>query len=207
MSTYDLQSAVEADRAHLIHPLHHPSAHSAPKVWVSGKGSVMTDIEGNEYIDGLSGLWNVNVGHGRKELADAAQSQMSTLAYASGYVGSATLPAIQLAERLAKLTYPQINHFFFTSGGGESNESAFKTARFFWKTQDKPEKVKVIARDFGYHGVKWQSSRKSTCFVPIANRRGKASRAPLSFAGTGATREQHPAPKVWARRTPRACRI
>ena len=153
MSTYGLQSAVAADRDHLIHPLHHPSGHTNPKIWVSGQGSMLTDIEGNEYIDGLSGLWNVNVGHGRKELADAAQQQMSTLAYASGYTGSATLPAIELAERLAQLTYPQINHFFFTSGGGESNESAFKTVRFFWKSQGKPDKIKIISRDFGYHGV------------------------------------------------------
>ena len=103
MRAYDLNSALAADRDHLIHPLHHPSAHTAPKIWVSGKGSILTDIEGNEYIDGLSGLWNVNIGHGRQELADAAAKQISTLAYASGYVGSATLPAIELAERLAKL--------------------------------------------------------------------------------------------------------
>ncbi len=153
MRAYDLNSAVAADRDHLIHPLHHPSAHTAPKIWVSGKGSILTDIEGNEYIDGLSGLWNVNIGHGRQELADAAAKQISTLAYASGYVGSATLPAIELAERLAKLAYPQINHFCFTAGGGESNESAFKTARFFWKSQGKPDKVKVISREFAYHGV------------------------------------------------------
>ncbi|MCZ6554017.1 MAG: aspartate aminotransferase family protein, partial [SAR324 cluster bacterium] len=153
MRAYDLNSALAADRDHLIHPLHHPSAHKAPKIWVSGKGSILTDIEGNEYIDGLSGLWNVNIGHGRQELADAAAKQISTLAYASGYVGSATLPAIELAERLAKLAYPQINHFFFTAGGGESNESAFKTARFFWKSHGKPDKVKVISREFAYHGV------------------------------------------------------
>ncbi|MCH8842000.1 MAG: aspartate aminotransferase family protein [SAR324 cluster bacterium] len=152
MKEYDLQSAIEADK-HLIHPLHHPSTHENPKIWVSAKGSILTDIEGKEYLDGLSGLWNVNVGHGRKELADAAAAQMSQLAYASAYTGSSNLRAIELAERLADITYQGINAFFFTSGGGESNESAFKTARFFWKSQGKPDKVKIISRELGYHGV------------------------------------------------------
>ena len=153
MSSHDLQSAVASDQKHLIHPLHHPSAHLTPKVWVKGEGSIITDMEGNQFIDGLSGLWNVNVGHGRKELADAAARQMETLAYASGYIGSTNLNVIALAERLAGLTYPEINAFFFTSGGAESTDSAIKTARFYWKTKGKPDKTKVISREHGYHGV------------------------------------------------------
>lgn len=153
MRERDLASAVEADKRHLIHPLHHPSAHEAPKVWVKGKGSILTDMEGNEFIDGLGGLWNVNIGHGRKELGLAALEQMSTLGYASCYAGASNLPAIELAERLAGLSYPSINTFFFTSGGGESTESAIKTVRFYWKTLGKPNKTHVISRDLGYHGV------------------------------------------------------
>jgi adenosylmethionine-8-amino-7-oxononanoate aminotransferase len=153
MKAYDAASALRADQQHLIHPLHHPSGHASPRVWVKGQGSILTDINGKQAIDGLSGLWNVNVGHGRKELGDAAAAQMSTLAYCSSYAGASNLPAIALAERLAGLCYPNIKHFFFTSGGGESTESAFKTARFYWKAKGKPEKVKVISREFGYHGV------------------------------------------------------
>ena len=153
MSTQDLQSALEIDQRHMIHPLHHPSAHAKAKIWVKGEGSVITDIEGNSYIDGLAGLWCVNVGHGRKELAQAAGQQMETLAYVSGYAGSTNLNAIRLAERLARLTYPRINTFYFTSGGGESTDSAIKTARFYWKTKGKGSKVKIIAREQGYHGV------------------------------------------------------
>ena len=78
---------------------------------------------------------------------------MEQLAFVSGYVGATNVPAVQLAEKLASLTYPSINHFFFTAGGGESIETAFKTARFFWITQGKPEKTKIISRDFAYHGV------------------------------------------------------
>jgi len=68
-------------------------------------------------------------------------------------VGATNVPAVQLAEKMAALAYPAINHFFFTAGGGESIETAIKTARFFWITQGKPEKTKIISRDFAYHGV------------------------------------------------------
>ncbi len=149
----DVAARVQSDHDHLLHPLHHPSAHHHPKIWVEGRGASVWDAEGNEYLDGLSGLWNVNVGHGRRELAQAAMEQMTTLAYSSSYAGSSNMPAIQLAERLSELLYPSINTFFFTSGGAEATESSFKTARFYWKAQNKPDKVKVISRMRGYHGV------------------------------------------------------
>jgi putrescine aminotransferase len=143
----------QSDLAHLLHPLYHPSAHQHPKIWVAGHGALITDINGDEFIDGLSGLWCVNVGHGRGELAEVAGQQMATLAYASGYTGSSNLPAIALAERLSELLFPSINTFFFTSGGAEASETSFKTARFYWKAQGKPDKVKIISRTRGYHGV------------------------------------------------------
>ena len=86
------------DQAHLMHPLHHPSAYAATRIWVSGKGAIITDAAGREYIDGLSGLWNVNIGHGRTELGDAAKSQMDTLAFHSAYAGGTNVKAIALAE-------------------------------------------------------------------------------------------------------------
>ncbi len=144
---------VQLDREHLIHPLYHPSAHQEPMVWVEGRGAIVKDINGREYIDGLSGLWNVNVGHGREELAQAAFDQMRRLAYYSAYTGSTNEPAVRLAEKLAEIFYPSINTFFFTSGGAESTESSFKTARFYWKAVGKPDKVKFISRMKAYHGV------------------------------------------------------
>jgi adenosylmethionine-8-amino-7-oxononanoate aminotransferase len=113
------------------------------------------DVDGREYIDGLAGLWNVNVGHGRTELADAAEIQMKELAYCSGYVGSTNIPAIELASRLVEIADMQA--VFFTSGGAEANESAFKTARFYWKACGKPDKVKIVARHEAYHGVTLQA--------------------------------------------------
>jgi putrescine---pyruvate transaminase len=144
---------IDVDRAHLLHPLHHPTAYGSTRIWVEGRGAIIKDASGREYIDGLAGLWNVNVGHGRRELADAARDQMATLAYHSSYAGSTNYPAIALAEKLSDLVYPSINSFFFTSGGAEASESSFKTARFYWKAKGKPEKVKVIARQRAYHGL------------------------------------------------------
>ena len=144
---------LDADRAHLLHPLHHPSTYVSTRVWVSGKGALIKDATGREYIDGLSGLWNVNVGHGRQELAEAARRQMATLAFHSTYAGSTNEAAIALAERLSGLVYPSINTFFFTSGGAEASETSFKTARFYWKALDKPEKTKIISRHRAYHGL------------------------------------------------------
>ena len=141
------------DHAHLIHPLHDPNAHKAGHVWVKGEGAILTDADGKRYLDGLSGLWNVVAGHGRAELAEAAKVQMETLGYCSGYSGSSNPQAIELAERLADLTYPSINRFFFTCGGGEASESSFKMARSYWKLRGKPDKTKVISRQWGYHGV------------------------------------------------------
>jgi len=153
MANWDVSTLVAEDRRHLLHPLYHPEDHTKPHVWVKGRGAVLTDAEGREYLDGLSCLWNVNVGHGRKELAEAAAEQMATLAYATNYVGSSNVPAIRLANRLIGLAYPNLAAVYFTSGGAESTESAFKTARFYWKAKGKPAKVKIISREYGYHGV------------------------------------------------------
>ena len=145
--------SLETDRAHLMHPLHHPSSYGTARIWVSGRGAIIKDAAGRDYIDGLSGLWNVNVGHGRAELGDVAKQQMSTLAFHSAYAGGSNEPAIKLADRLSRLAYPSINTYFFTSGGAEASETSFKTARFYWKAKGSPDKFKVISRRRAYHGL------------------------------------------------------
>ena len=145
------------DREFLIHPLHHPAESEHTVIYARGRGVVVQDIHGNEYIDALSGLWNVNVGHGRAALAEAAAAQMRELAYCSGFAGSSNVRAIELAERLLELSDHTMQSVFLTSGGAEANESAFKTARFYWKACGRPEKVKIIARDQGYHGLTLQT--------------------------------------------------
>src|SRR5437773_9186795 len=127
---------VKADHEHLIHPLHHPTDNAEPIIYVKGRGATVTDATGKDYLDGLAGLWNVNVGHGRAELAEAAAAQIKEIAYFSAYAGSSNLPAVQLAEKLVGLAYDNMQAVFFTCGGAESNESAFKTARFYWKARE-----------------------------------------------------------------------
>ncbi len=95
------------------------------------------------------------------ELVEAATAQLASLAFASSYIGETNLPAIALAEQLSRIFYPAINAFFFTSGGAEANDSAFKTARFYWKTQGRPDKVKIIARTLSYHGSTMAASSAS----------------------------------------------
>ena len=95
-----------ADQRYLIHPLHHPNDHAQARIFTEGRGAMLRTNDGREFIDGLSCLWNVNIGHGRKELADAAQQQMAKLAYASAYAGFSNEPAIRLAERIVAKAYP-----------------------------------------------------------------------------------------------------
>lgn len=153
----DLADLIKQDQNHLIHPLHHPVDHVEPRVWVKGRGALVQEASGGEFLDGLSGLWNVTVGHGRTELGETAAAQMRELAYYSSYVGSSNIPAIKLASRLIELAKGDMQGVFFTSGGAEANESAFKTARFYWRALGKPEKIKIIARREGYHGVTLQA--------------------------------------------------
>jgi putrescine aminotransferase len=141
------------DLAHLIHPLYHPKAHEGALILERGEGIYLWDVNGNRYIDALSCLWNVNVGHGRKALAQAAAKQIEQMAFCNSYTGFSNPAAIQLAARLAKLAPGDLNAVFFTSGGGESNESAFKMARWYWNVKGKPSKFKIISRMDGYHGV------------------------------------------------------
>jgi adenosylmethionine-8-amino-7-oxononanoate aminotransferase len=144
---------LQRDHRHLVHSLHHEATHLAGNLWVRGEGTELIDADGRRYIDAMSGLWNVTLGYGRRELVDAASQQMGTLAYASGYAGSSNLQALALAELLAENVYPNIHRFFFTSGGGESTDSTIKTARYYWKAQGKPGKYKTISLLGGYHGV------------------------------------------------------
>lgn len=143
---------VRQDRSRLIHPQHHPSEHLDPQIWVSGEGVMLRNLEGEEYIDGLSGMWNVYVGHGRKELVDAASQQMQRLAFSTAYAGSTHRPAVELAERVKELVYPGIDAFYFTLGGSDATDTSVRTARFYWGAQGRPEKFKIISRKLGYHG-------------------------------------------------------
>ncbi len=149
------QALLEADEAYLIHPLHSRFEHryAGPLIVAGGEGIYLFDIEGKRYIDSFACLANVNIGHGRPELAEAAAKQMSVHAYSSNYAGSTHRPAIELASRLASLAPQPLKATYFTCGGAEANDSAIKTARYFWQAQGKREKLKIISRSRAYHGL------------------------------------------------------
>jgi putrescine aminotransferase len=145
------------DRAHVVHP-HQVIGHPKPPVvFVRGEGARIWDAEGNEYIDGTCGLWVCPVGHGRRELADAARRQMETLEYYASFWDYSNEPAIELAARLAELAPRGLDHVFFTSGGSEGTETALKLARLAWHTQGQPDRTVVLTRKLAYHGVSYGS--------------------------------------------------
>ena len=151
MTTHEI-NWVEKDKKQL-HPVYHPKSHANPLVIERGEGVWLYTADGQKILDGMAGLWNVNVGYGREELAKAAYDQMKLLAFTSNFSGMTNLPSIQLADKLAGFAYEGLNTTFFASGGSEANDSAFKTARYYWKRKGKPTKYKVIARKGSYHGV------------------------------------------------------
>jgi adenosylmethionine-8-amino-7-oxononanoate aminotransferase len=126
-------------------------AHDIP-VMVKGEGPWVWDSRGRKYLDGLSGLFTVQAGHGRQELADAAGRQAKQLAYFPLW-SYAHPNAIELAERLAQLAPGDLNRIFFTTGGGEAVETAWKLARQYFRAIGQPGRYKVISRDIAYHGT------------------------------------------------------
>lgn len=117
-----------------------------------GEGCYVYDQHGKRYLDGLSGLFTVQVGHGRKELAEAAARQAETLAYFPVW-SFAHEPAITLAERLAALAPGDLNRVFFTPTGGDAVETAIKLSRQYFKLRGQPQRTKVISRYLSYHGT------------------------------------------------------
>jgi adenosylmethionine-8-amino-7-oxononanoate aminotransferase len=152
-ATADLTTelSAKADR----HLWGHFSRHGkgiTPPIITRGEGCYIHDSNGKRYFDGLSGLFVSQVGHGRKELAEAAAKQAETLEFFPLW-SYATPPAIELAERIAHYAPGDLNRVFFTTGGGEAVESAWKLAKQFHKLTGNPGKFKVISRAIAYHGT------------------------------------------------------
>jgi putrescine aminotransferase len=185
----------ELDRTHWLHPmgdLGAPEGSIPQLILRSGHGATLTDVEGREYIDGMASLWNVNVGYGRSELADAAADQMKTLAFSSAYGGFGTEPAIELAARLAQLAPGELEVTYFASGGGEANDTAYKIARLYWKQRGEPDRVNIVSRIRDYHGLTYGATSATGLanfwkgFEPLAPGFLHApSPNPYRFAGQG----------------------
>lgn len=147
---------VELDKKHFIHPTSNMKQlqEEGPSfIFTEGDGIYLKDVEGRTLMDSLSSLWNVNIGHGRKELGEVAKEQMNRLAFTSTFNNWSHEPVLRLAAEIAEWTPGDLNATFFTSGGSESNDTAFKTVRHYWKVKGQPEKKKIISRKLSYHGV------------------------------------------------------
>ncbi len=153
MSTLPSHTLLVEQDAHQIHGLHHPSRHSDPLIVEHAEGVWLYGDDGRKVLDAMAGLWNVNVGYGSEELARVGYEQMKKLAYTSGFAGMTNVPSAELAAKLAGYAHPTLNSIYFTSGGSESNETAFKTVRYYWRQLGRPEKTKIISRYHAYHGI------------------------------------------------------
>ena len=131
---------------------HGSYAESDVPIMVKGEGVYLYDSQGKRYLDGLAGLFVSQLGHGRTELADAAAAQARELAFMPLW-SYAHPPAIELAEKVAGYAPGDLNRVFFTSGGGEAVETAWKLAKNYFKLTGKPMKHKVISRAIAYHGT------------------------------------------------------
>lgn len=144
----------DLDEAHYLHPFtdHAALKSSHSRIAVRGEGVYVWDTEDHRIIDGLSGLGNVTIGYGRKELIEAATRQMTELSFCQSFFNTSHPSAILLAEKLVALTPEGLNHVFFQCSGSEANETAVRAIRRYWKLKGKPEKRMIIAREKAYHG-------------------------------------------------------
>jgi putrescine aminotransferase len=145
----------ELDRRHHLHPFTNPAELASKNVRIitRAEGCWLWDSEGNRILDGMAGLWCVNVGYGRAELVEAARRQMATLPFYNTFFQTTTPPAVELAARLAEIAPAGLKRVFFTNSGSEANDTAVKLVRFFWNLQGQPKKKTIISRNFAYHGV------------------------------------------------------
>jgi len=151
-----MSSLSEMDRRYLFHPMTalatHEHAGPAPVI-VKGEGAWLEDAEGRRYLDVMAGLWCVNVGYGRREIAEALERQASTLSYCHTFSGVSSDQAILLAQRLIEMAPVPMSKVFFGNSGSDANDSAVKIVWYYQNVRGKPKKKKIIARERGYHGV------------------------------------------------------
>ncbi len=150
----DLAKLQQSDRDHHFHPFTDFKAlgERGTRVIVRGEGVYVWDHDGNKLLDGMSGLWNVNVGYGRRELIDAATRQLETLPFYNSFFQCTTVPAIELAERLAGLTGNRLSHVFFAGSGSEANDTQIRLVRRYWQLMGRSDKKIIISRTNAYHG-------------------------------------------------------
>ncbi|WP_121633239.1 aspartate aminotransferase family protein [Tropicibacter alexandrii] len=142
------------DAAHHMHPFstNDDLAKKGARVITRAEGCWLTDSDGNRILDGMAGLWCVNIGYGRRELADAAALQIQELPYYNTFFQTTHVPSLNLAARLAELAPGDLNHVFFACSGSEANDTNLRMVRTYWHEKGQPERQVIISRWNGYHG-------------------------------------------------------
>jgi putrescine aminotransferase len=143
----------QRDARHHLHPFSDMAAVNAEgtRIITRAEGVWLHDVDGRDYLDAFSGLWNVAVGYGRREIADAVHTQMLDLPYYNSFFKSTNIPAIELSEMLSTLA-PGFSRSFFTNSGSEGNDTVIRMVRHYWALRGKPAKTHFIGRRNGYHG-------------------------------------------------------
>jgi putrescine aminotransferase len=144
-----------SDNLHYMHPFtdhKELGEKGGARIITRAEGVYIYDSDGNRILDGMAGLWCVNLGYGRQELVDAAARQMQELPYYNSFFQCTHPPAIELSEKLSELSPGNFNHVFYTGSGSESNDTQIRLIRRYWDLLGKPEKMTIIARRNAYHG-------------------------------------------------------
>ena len=154
LPTFDTAALRAKDAAHHLHPFTDTKGLNAAgaRVIVRGDGVRIWDSEGHEIIDGMSGLWCVNLGYGRQDLVDAATHQMQLLPFYNAFFKTTTAPATELATLLAEVAPPGFEHVFFTNSGSEGNDTVIRLVRRYWDVMGQPQRKTIISRHNAYHG-------------------------------------------------------
>jgi putrescine---pyruvate transaminase len=155
MEPLSIETLRRLDAQHLIHPFTDSADlhRRGTRVVRAASGSTVIDESGRELLDAIAGLWCVNVGYGRREIADAVHRQMMQVAYYPSFFRTTTEPAIVLAAKLAEIAPRHLGHAFFSNSGSEANETALKLVRAYHKLRGRPGKTKIVTQRYGYHGV------------------------------------------------------
>ncbi|MGE0212754.1 MAG: aminotransferase [Parvibaculaceae bacterium] len=159
-SRFDPKDLWEKDRAHFLHPWTHFDSFKehGSLVLEAGDGRHVTDAQGRRYLDGIGGMWCVNVGYGRKELADVMAEQARKLAYCNTFVDVTNAPAALLAAKLAELAPGDLNHVFFTTSGSCANDTAIRMAHYYHGRRGEKSRRHIISRNNSYHGSTFLTS-------------------------------------------------
>lgn len=154
MNTFTTAHWQDLSRRHLLAPFtdYRQLNEKGARIITRAEGVHLWDSEGQRILDGMAGLWCVNVGYGREELVEAASRQMRELPYYNLFFQTAHPPALELAKTIAELAPEGMNHVFFTGSGSEANDTVLRLVRHYWATKGQPEKRVVIGRWNGYHG-------------------------------------------------------